>query len=373
MRIGIISHNYPKNTKDRKDAGIFVYDFAEELAKGNEVSVFSPSTKNFENYVGNTKVYWHKWMGGKKLGKFKFYNPVDYVRYSASFVAAFLRLINFANRANPDYILAMWVFPAGLFALFMKVFFNKKYSIWALGSDIYVYAKYPFIGFLFLFIIKNADFIFSDGYDLCKKIKEISGRSSIFLPSSSDFKLSKVKRIKSRKIVITFLGRLEKVKGPDIFVEALISLHNDKNFTFNIIGDGSLKNDLEREVYDSGLSSVKFLGNISESGKIASILVNSDWLVIPSRSDSIPLVFSEAAKCHLPMIVSDLPDFKQLIKNYKVGYVFKTGDYKDLLRILKELPKRSKDRISFVKRTKKVSEDFNIKNSANKFMKYISK
>ena len=33
MNIAIFTHNYPKNKNDRKDAGIFVYDFVNELKK----------------------------------------------------------------------------------------------------------------------------------------------------------------------------------------------------------------------------------------------------------------------------------------------------------------------------------------------------
>lgn len=373
MRIGIISHNYPKNVKERKDAGIFAYDFANELAIRNKVFILAPGEGSGENSVGKTRVFWHKWLGGKKMGKFQFYNPFDYVKYSASFLIAFWRSVDFVEKGKLDYVLAMWVFPAGLFALFIKLFFGKKYSLWALGSDIYVYAKYPIVGFVIYLIVRNAEFVFADGFDLCKRIKEVFDRDVIFLPSSSNFEHNEKSKRHDKKIVVAFLGRLEKVKGIDVLIDAIVRVGSNPKFIFNIIGDGSLREELEEKVLSSGLKNVKFWGNPSDSSKIAAILVNSDWLVIPSRGDSIPLVFSEGAKCNLPMIVSDLPDLKKLIKKYDIGYVSKVGSSKNLAKIIMSLSGKMKDRKRFLKNIKSVKKDFNIGNSAKMFLQEISK
>ena len=165
------------------------------------------------------------------------------------------------------------------------------------------------------------------------------------------------------------------MKGPDILVEALFGLGKKiDSFRVTIIGDGSLAGELKRKIRDGGLFSyVDFPGNISDKKRIGKILGNSDWLIIPSRSDSIPLVFSEAMKSSLPVICSGLPDLRYLIKKYKVGYLFRPGSSNELSRILKELPEKFRERTIFSGRTGKAAEDFGIEASAEKLMDLVLK
>ena len=51
-----------------------------------------------------------------------------------------------------------------------------------------------------------------------------------------------------------------------------------------------------------------------------------DCVVIPSRRDSIPLVFSEAVRIGVPVIVADVGDMGELVRQYGNGEVVRPGD-----------------------------------------------
>jgi len=377
-KIAIITHNYPDTVRDRKNAGVFVYDFAEELGKRSKVSVLHLSRRDSPFRVGQTKVFPLKWHVRKKLGHFNALNPLDYLTYTLSFLLAARSLLGFhIKNREIDFYLAMWALPSGLFGLILKTLFGKKYAVWVLGSDVYKYSKFPIVGYFIGQVIKRSDYVFADGIDLKNKAEELSGREVLFLPSASKFNnkpLSKMRLARKKsKIRITFLGRMEPVKGPDIFLSALGRLGSKISLLdVHMIGDGSLTKALIKEARLGKIGKhITFHGNISNPVRIKSILSTSDWLVIPSRSDSIPLVFSEAMKARTPIIASDLPDLQYLVKKYMVGLNFKKEDPKHLALILSKAMKDEKKRESYKQNTVKAARDFDVRQSVRKFIKVV--
>ena len=55
-------------------------------------------------------------------------------------------------------------------------------------------------------------------------------------------------------------------------------------------------------------------------------MLSSDCVVIPSRSESIPLVFSEALRFDRELIVSDVGDMGTLGRQYGVAWVIPPED-----------------------------------------------
>lgn len=379
-KILIITHNYPEGRLDRQNAGTFVQDFACELVrKNNTVHVFCPGEKDGREIIHGVIIHRFGWRKDKKLGQLKLWNPFDIVCFFLFFIRGTKGVIKLGKKILPDHALAMWAIPSGALAFFLKKECGIPYSVWALGSDIYVYGKIPIIGIFVKEVLLQANALFADGVDLSRKVTAISGKKCIFLPSASKFVvldelLGKVGVTPDRKIVLTFLGRMENVKGPDLLLESLVKVKNTvENLEVNFIGDGRLLEKLKNKANLSGLSEIiRFHGNLSDKKQIARIFFKSTWLVIPSRSDSIPLVFSEGMKMGLPVIVSDLPDLKYLVDKYKVGVHFKTGSISELASIISAISSRKrgsyKKYMNFKKNTKTVARFFSIEKSAETFL-----
>ena len=373
MNIAIFTHNYPESKTDRKNAGIFVHDMASEIAKSENVFVVAPGEINKTEKMEGVTVQRFKG-SGKKLGHLNAKNPADIISLLGFIKEGIKASDQTFSKDKPNFTVAMWAFPGGLFAYYLKKRHNIPYAVWALGSDIYIYAKLPILGTLIKQILKNANKLYADGFDLCQEVKKLSGKKCEFLPSASRFRKAKgIQKKQKDGLKLAFLGRMEPVKGPDIFLSALIQAKNKVgNFHVDFMGDGSLLEQLKKESEKVGLRTYfTFHGNVSDPEKISRMISAADWLVIPSRSDSIPLVFAESMKCKTPIIASDLPDLEFLINKYKVGYTFKMGKPGELAMIIKSLPQKRRERERFALNTAIVAKEFSVEESAKKLVKYI--
>ena len=368
LRIGLITHNFPNSDKQRTNAGIFSFDLAKALSKKAEVVVFSPGTSKGKRRIGGIMAYFFEF--SEKLGSLKIYNPLHFIKFISFFISGEKALNRFI-RENPDidFVISMWAFPAGDFAHYLYKRYKIPYAVYCLGSDIYVYSRKPVLKTMIKNYLRSARFVLADGIDLADKAEQLSDRKVLFLPSTSNFPTRHSYKEKLSKNILTFLGRLEKVKGVDLFIQALNSL-SDENIEFqaNIVGSGSLENWVKQKKKGS---KIKVWGNVDDPLKIAGIMRNSGWLVVPSRSDSIPLVLSEAIKTSLPVIVSDLPDLKYLVKKYKIGYIFKSGNVQDLARVLRKALTDKGKYTSFKANTKNAAKIFDLNKSSDKLISLI--
>jgi len=339
LKIGIITHNYPKTNKERKDAGIFIFDFAHKLSKKFEVFILSPDFKGEKQVYKTVPVTWFFWRGdGEKFGGWSIFSPSSILKFVKLLFFGKNAVEDFIRDNNLDYLLACWGLPSGVLAFWGTRKTKTHYAIWSLGSDINKYANYPFLASLMRRSYSKADMLFANSQLLCNKIEKLYNTNCTLLPAVTDFSKPKLTNIKIDKSVPQFLfvGRLEKVKGPDILIEGANLLNQQGiEFMLHIIGDGSMKEQLEEMVKKYKLKrKVQFLG-FADKNLIASYMKKVDYLVIASRSESLPLVLIEAASCNLPVIASDVGDCRRIVEKYKVGDWFPSEDVPELCRALK--------------------------------------
>lgn len=354
MRIGIYTHNYPKWKGDRADAGIFVSDFANELSKEHEIFVFNTGPES------------------GKFGNWKLTNPLSVVRFVELFIRKTVESIKFARENRLDFILTFWALPSGVLAYFTKLVLDTPYGVWCLGSDLNFYAKVPILKTLIKLSLKNANFRFANSHILCKIGERFSKRHFNFLPAVTEntYNFSKKIKLASSCINFLFVGRLEKVKGVDVLINAAqILLRNKVKFKINILGDGTMRVYLENLVKKNGLENcIKFIGQANKE-MVFSYMKFSDYLVIPSRKESLPLVIVEAAKMGLPMIVAEVGDCGELVRRYKIGKVVGSDNPKKLAKILEEVVSESRN--EYKAGLKLLASDFTLEKSVSTFLKYI--
>lgn len=312
MNIAIFTHNYPKEKKDRKDAGIFIYDFVEELKKYHgiqkpKVFVFCPDYKN-----------------SKKFGNWSIYNPLNIINFLVNISYGIRESLKFVQKNEIDYILCAWAIPSGIYAYLAKLKFKIPYGIWFLGSDLNVFSKIPVLNIIIRIVSRNADNLFANSYSLTRVAKNKYGQCSM-LPASTKIenKESKLIKLDTNKVNILYVGRLEKIKGPDLLIEEVKKL--DSKYIIRIIGDGTMRKKLEGMV-----DNVEFLGQLGLL-EISGYMKASDFLIVPSRNESMPLVILEAANYKLPVLANDVGDCKYILDKYKIGQTsvkIKDFDYK---------------------------------------------
>lgn len=103
---------------------------------------------------------------------------------------------------------------------------------------------------------------------------------------------------------ILFVGRLNKKKGIDLLIAAMTDPRLS-NVRLVVIGaDDGVEAELRRDVADAELvDRVDFRG-FSEVHATLATMAESDCVVVPSRTDTFPMVIGEAASLGVPLVVS---------------------------------------------------------------------
>ncbi len=370
MRIGILSHNYPRFSTERKDAGVFIYDFAKSLNKKESVFVFAPDFGGKKESYKNIPVTWFDWNGShKKLGDWNLYSPYSLFNFFNLLFFGSKKAISFIKINKIDYCLAAWSIPSGIYAYFIKKILGTPYGVWNLGSDINKYAHYPILSSLITLSLKNADHVFANSFNLVKKVENLTSRKVFMLPAVTRFDLigNKKESDRSKKFKFLFVGRLEKVKAPDILLSAvniLRSNYPDLDFSVNILGDGTMKQQLKNQINKLKISDVVNLVGWADERMVAKYMISSDCLLVTSRSESLPLVILEAAKANLPVIASDVGDCSFLIKKYKIGFTFPNGEDKALANCMRKIIKENNFKKSGFA---SLTQDFSLEKSTKLF------
>lgn len=106
------------------------------------------------------------------------------------------------------------------------------------------------------------------------------------------------------------LGRLERVKGQDILLDALAALlSRGVGFRCDFAGDGSCRKQLEAQAKQHGLNGRAFF--LGTQHNIASTLGDYDVFIQPSRSEGLSLALLEAMHAGLPVIATDTGDTRR--------------------------------------------------------------
>lgn len=154
------------------------------------------------------------------------------------------------------------------------------------------------------------------------------------------------------------VGRLEAQKGFDLLLSAFAMAHaRAPAWRLVILGEGSLRRSLERQVRDLGLENVAWLpgwaGNVSEW------YARADLFVLSSRFEGFPSVLGEAMAHGVPVVSFDCDTGPaELIRHQVDGLLVDAGNVDGLAAALGDLMTSEKRRARFGQRASEVCERF---------------
>ncbi len=135
----------------------------------------------------------------------------------------------------------------------------------------------------------------------------------------------------SSSVVVTYVGRLESVKGVDDFLAATDSLIDEySHVKVQVAGWYPDKHPLV-EQYERN---VAFLGLVDD---VANVLVRTDIFVLPSHSEGLSNALMEAMASKCACIASDVGGNRYLIENGLSGLLFPAGDREALRSHIRRL------------------------------------
>ena len=124
-------------------------------------------------------------------------------------------------------------------------------------------------------------------------------------------------------VIVATLGR---IKGHDVLLPALAKLkEKGSRCVMLLVGDGPDRAAIEAQARDLrlGPESVRFLGLRAD---IADLLSASDFFVLPSRTEGLPLSVLEAMACRLPVVATPVGGIPELCTDGEHGFLTPVED-----------------------------------------------
>ena len=324
-RITVVTTSFPTSAMQsgQEAAGSFVFDFVQELSQSAEVNVVAPGKEDCRAEMKGISVRYFA-SPSLPLSLLKPANPLKWPAIIQTLRSGQRAVFDVVERTKPHHIFALWALPSGYWAKTAGEQTGTPYSVWALGSDIWSLGKVPFVRITLRSVLRNSTKCFADGYKLAEDVTAISGKSCDFLPSCRKLPISSAKQLATEPpYKLAFLGRWHKNKGIDLLLDSLDLLKTEdwKRIQEIRINGGGPLNDLvyakSKRLKDKGYPVT--VGGYLNTAEAASLYQWADFLLIPSRIESIPVVFSDAMQSKCPVITMPVGDLPVLLQQFRVG------------------------------------------------------
>ncbi len=325
MKVLLITTSFPQSASGEEAAGSFVADFARELSREAEVVVVAPGKQEVRE-VGRSGLVVYRYRA--PLQPLSLLKPMNFGHWLPilSTLASGRRVsMRAARDMDADFVLALWALPCGLWAKRISRSLHIPYATWALGSDIWSLAKVPIVRFILKRILQAADYRFADGYQLAQDVETLCGKSCEFLPSARQLPVCGLSLVHKPPYRLAFLGRWHPNKGVDLLLEALEKL-TDKDWTriecVRIAGGGPMETLVRSKVnFLRSRNRPVLLEGYKNAQEAGELLVWADIVLIPSRIESIPVIFSDAMQAKRFVIASAVGDLPKLLSKDNKGIV----------------------------------------------------
>lgn len=160
---------------------------------------------------------------------------------------------------------------------------------------------------------------------------------------SADRAWRKSRNIREEDFLVATIGNMHSGKGYDLLEKVIEHYKGDDNIKFVVMGDGRLKADFDKRNCTSAENpQVYSLGNVPHS-EAMKILSEADVFYLPTRFETLGMVFAEAGFCGIPSIGTDVGAVGEFVQDGKTGFLLQPEDFEtaiekiDLLRKNRDL------------------------------------
>lgn len=245
------------------------------------------------------------------------------------FSSAFLHFRTLVNEWKPDIIHAN-LFQANILSRVIKFLkpmlgvVNTTHCNYAeMGANYNAYRWYRYTKSF----VNYHSAVSQEAYDLLKQYGSINADKSGVIFNAVNLNLfSPLESYNSPSIFrwIT-VGRLVKVKGFDVLLEAAKALKNSfPNFQIDIAGEGKMKAELTEKIIRFGLEDqVKLLGRVQN---IPELLTNYHGYVLSSHSEGLPMSIIEAMATGLPIAATSVGELPEIFEKTQGAFLSPPGD-----------------------------------------------
>ena len=266
------------------------------------------------------------------------------------------KLLAIRKRAKDADCVISFMDSTNILSIIATAFLGRKLIISEHSAHDFVGLKWRVLRRIFypfasaLTVLSRSDF----NYYSFVKNKAIIYNPSIFKPSFGGQK---------EKLII-FVGRLEYVKGCDIFLRALALLGLD-DFKLLVLGDGSQKKSLQSLSEKLGLKNLEFLGSVSD---IQNYYKKAKIIVSSSRFEGLGNALIESAFFDCIRVATPTAGALELLEDGKNGFI--SSDFSEQA-LAKAILKAINADESVLENTRAESEKFRLENIAKEWWELI--
>lgn len=132
-------------------------------------------------------------------------------------------------------------------------------------------------------------------------------------------------------------GRLSLDKGQILLIKAARQLADEGlEFKIILVGDGLLRQELEREIQAFGLSENIKITGWATSSEVQNYITNSRVFVLPSLAEGLPVALMEALALGRPVISTYVAGIPELVEQGKHGWLIPAGSVAALTEAMRQ-------------------------------------
>ena len=130
-------------------------------------------------------------------------------------------------------------------------------------------------------------------------------------------------RFETDGLKLVTVGRLTSVKGYKRLIESAGRLEGRYDFELIIVGDGEGRENLEKQIADNGIKSVKLVGFYDNPYCIVS---QADWYICSSYQEAYNTAIAEAVSLGIPALTTRCAGMDEILENGKYGIICENSD-----------------------------------------------
>ena len=143
------------------------------------------------------------------------------------------------------------------------------------------------------------------------------------------------------------VGRLCEQKGQLLLVRAAAKLKDEGvSFKLILVGDGEMREDVEKEIAASGLREHIEITGWASGTEVREHLIDSRALVLPSFAEGLPVVIMEALALGRPAITTYIAGIPELVSDGECGFLVPAGSVDALVDAMRTLLATPADKLT---------------------------
>ncbi len=349
----VIASTFPRWKQD--SVPTFVKDFADALSDDFEITVVAP------HYGGALK---REKMDALNVRRFRYAYPVRaenivyeghaaqkanarplYLIKLLSYVVACFWTTLIATKGKRTIINAHWIIPQGFVAILVGYLTGSRTVMTVHGGDVFTLnGKYMLM--VKRWILRHADEVIVNSTatrNACKKI--FPDRVYTVIPMGIHTYQKKLRKSKSSRTHLLFVGRLSVEKGAIYVCEAMEILKKirDANFHLSIVGDGPELRTIQEFIIEHHLEKIVSLEGWLQKNELRHRYRDADVFIGPSLEtpngwkEALGLTFAEASYAGLPVIATKTGGIPDVVKDGITGLLVQQKSAQDIARAVRYL------------------------------------